>query len=62
MPAAATKAPRNTPGTRPRSKVGGLSGANRIFWSRGSWLMIFSADEDVTMMSECAFTAAEQLM
>ena len=39
-----------------------LSGANRIFWSFGSALMIFSALLLVTMMSECAFTAAEQLM
>ena len=33
-----------------------------IFCSFGIWLRIMSADDDVTMMSDSAFTAAEQLM
>ena len=39
-----------------------LSGAKRISLSGGIERTIFSAFEDVTMMSESAFTAAEQLM
>ncbi len=39
-----------------------LSGAKRISWSGGIERTIFSAFEEVTMMSESAFTAAEQLM
>ncbi len=38
------------------------SGAKRISFSGGIERTIFSAFEDVTMMSESAFTAAEQLM
>jgi len=33
-----------------------------IFWSFGIWSRITCALDDVTMMSDSAFTAAEQLM
>lgn len=33
-----------------------------IFWSFGKPARIFSADEEVTMMSEDALTSVEQLM
>jgi len=39
-----------------------LSGAKRISLSGGTDWTIFSALEDVTMMSDSALTAAEQLM
>ena len=33
-----------------------------IFCSGGIWLRIFSAEDEVTMMSLSAFTSVEQLM
>jgi hypothetical protein len=33
-----------------------------IFWSKGICARIFSAEEEVTMMSDSAFTSVEQLM